>query len=361
MPNKSSPSDRARRSRSIVLIAVGLIAAIAWGCSAAGGSSSPAGSSDPTGATATPAGSAPSGAPAPATGTISVYTSVTQATVDAVVDGFKRSNPGVDVSVFRAPTGQLAARIAADLRDGRIHADVLWLTDPLSIQAYAAQGLLRAWEPANAAGIPAAARSTTFWGTRFLNMVMVRGATVTPGPAAWKDLADRAYRGAIGISDPAVAGSAFGALAYFDQAPGGLDFYRALKDDGAVQVQTPDDVVTGVAEGRFKVGMTLDSSARAAIAKGSPIELVWPTDGAISMYSPIGVVGAGLNPSAAEELVEYVLSAPGQTAIARTGWQPMRPDAGGPAAEGPQVSPDWTVAFGRQKELLDEYRAVFGG
>jgi iron(III) transport system substrate-binding protein len=355
MPAKPSPSDRARRHRSSLIVAVGLTAAIAWACSAAGGSSSVP--PDPSGGVA----SASAGATAAASGTVTVYTSVTQATVDAVVDGFRQANPGLDVSVFRAPTGQLAARIAADLRDGRVHADVLWLTDPLSIQAYAAQGLLRAWEPANAAGIPAADRSTTYWGTRFLNMVMVRGATVTPGPAAWKDLADPAYRGAIGIADPAVAGSAFGALAYFDQAPGGLDFYRALKADGAVQVQTPDDVVTGVADGRFKVGMTLDSSARAAIAKGSPIELVWPADGAISMYSPIGVVGAGLNPTAAQALVEYVLSTPGQSAIARTGWQPMRPDAGGPAAEGPQVSPDWTAAFGRQQELLGEYRAIFGG
>ncbi len=361
MPDKPSPSDRARRHGSTFLVAVGVIVAIAWGCSAAGGSSTAGGSADPTAAAATPAGSGSAGATAAATGTITVYTSVTQATVDGVVDGFRLANPGVDVAVFRAPTGQLAARIAADLRDGRIHADVLWLTDPLSIQAYAAEGLLRAWEPANAAGIPAADRSTAYWGTRLLNMVMVRGATVSPGPAAWRDLADPAYRGAIGIADPAVAGSAFGALAYFDQAPGGLDFYRALKDDGAVQVQTPDDVVTGVAEGRFKVGMTLDSSARAAIAKGSPVELVWPTDGAISMYSPIGVVGSAGNPSAAEALVEYVLSAPGQAAIARTGWQPMRPDAGGPAAEGPQVSPDWTAAFGRQEELLSEYRAIFGG
>jgi iron(III) transport system substrate-binding protein len=354
---ETSPIRRARRQPILVLAFVALLAALAWGC-AAGSTSGPT-----TGPTAPIVGS-PTADPAaadPVAGTITVYTSVTQATVDAVVDGFKAANPGVTVSVFRAPTGQLAARIAADLRDGRIHTDVLWLTDPLSIQAYAAQGLLQAWEPANATGIPAADRSTDYWGTRFLNMAMVRGASVSPGPAAWRDLADPAYRDAIGIPDPAVAGSAFGTLAWFDQAPGGLDFYRALKDDGAVQVPTPDDVVTGVAQGRFKVGMTLDSSARAAIAKGSPIELVWPTDGAISMYSPIGVVGAALNPSAAKALVEYVLSAPGQASIAATGWQPMRPDAGGPAAGGPQVSPDWTAAFGRQKDLLDEYRAIFGG
>jgi iron(III) transport system substrate-binding protein len=193
-------------------------------------------------------------------------------------------------------------------------------------------------------------------------MVIARGSGVAPGPAAWTDLTDPAYKDAIGIADPGFAGSAFGALAYFAQTPGfGLDYYRSLKANGAVQVKSPDEVTTGVAEGRFKVGITLDNSVRTAIAKGSPVELVWPTDGAIAMYSPIGVVDASQNPSTAESFVEFVLSDPGQGAIARTGWQPMRSATGGPPPGGKQVYPDWTLAFGHQQELLTEYRAIFGG
>jgi ABC-type Fe3+ transport system substrate-binding protein len=79
------------------------------------------------------------------------------------------------------------------------------------------------------------------------------------------------------------------------------------------------------------------------------------------MYSPIGVVEATANAPAAESLVEFVLSEAGQIAIAGTGWQPIRSSAGGPPAEGPQVYPDWQGAFGRQEELLDGYRAIFGG
>ena len=67
------------------------------------------------------------------------------------------------------------------------------------------------------------------------------------------------------------------------------------------------------------------------------------------------------NAAAAESFVEFVLSDPGQVAIAGTGWQPIRPSAGGPPAEGPQVYPDWDGAFGRQEELLAGYRAIFGG
>jgi iron(III) transport system substrate-binding protein len=299
--------------------------------------------------------------PAPS-GTIRLYTSVTQTTVDAIVAGYAAAHPDVTVEIFRAPTGELAARIAAELRDGRILGDVLWLTDPLSVQAYAAQNVLRTWEPTEAAGIDQAYRGASYWGTRFLNMVIVRGSDIAGGPMSWSDLATSAYRDAVAIPDPGFAGSAFGALGYFAlSSSAGLDFYAALKANGTVQVKTPDEVTAGVAEGRFKVGMTLDNSARTAVAKGSPVVMVWPTDGAIAMYSPIGVVEATVNAPAAESLVEFVLSEAGQIAIAGTGWQPIRSSAGGPPAEGPQVYPDWQGAFGRQEELLDGYRAIFGG
>jgi iron(III) transport system substrate-binding protein len=361
----SRPAARGRRPHPHVTSAVlATIALLVWACAGSGTTgSSPsktavAPSVQPSSPTVTPAATP---IPAPS-GTIRLYTSVTQATVDAVVAGYSDAQPDVTVEVFRAPTGELAARIAAELRDGRILGDVLWLTDPLSVQAYAAQDLLRTWEPTEASGIDPAYRGEGYWGTRFLNMVIVRGGDVAAGPMSWSDLADPAYRDAVAIPDPGFAGSAFGALGYFALSSStGLDFYASLKANGTVQVRTPDEVTAGVAEGRFKVGMTLDNSARTAVTKGSPVAMVWPTDGAIAMYSPIGVVDGTANAPAAESLVEYVLSEPGQVAIAGTGWQPIRPAAGGPSPEGLQVYPDWQGAFGRQEELLDNYRAIFGG
>ena len=342
-----------RRSRPFLALLPGLVLVAA--CSGTGSSPSP------TQASAS-AARAPSTEPlASPAGTITLYTSVTQKTVDAVVGGWKSVHPGVKVDVFRGPTAEVAARIATDLQSGGPKADVLWLTDPLSIAGYADQGLLQAWTPPSASAIDAAYRTKTFFGTRLLNMVMIRGAGVTPGPADWKDLLVPGVKGAVGIPDPGFAGSAFAALAYFSQADGyGTAFYRALKDNGATQVKGPDDVTTGVAEGRFKVGMTLDNSARTAIKKGSPIALAWPSSGAIAIYSPIAAVDASANRATADSFVDFALSAAGQSAIAGTGWQPVV-GPGGPAPEGRQVSPDWSAAFGRQKELLDGYRAIFGG
>jgi iron(III) transport system substrate-binding protein len=297
-------------------------------------------------------------------GTVTLYTSVTQDTVDAVLAAYKTREPNVEVKVFRATTGQLNARLAADQRAGGIKADVIWHTDPLSMHQLAADDLLRRWTPSQASALDPGYKTDTYWGTRLLNMVIVYRAGLEPVPQRWSDLTNPVYRGAVAIPNPAVAGSAFGTLGYFAMEPGyGMDFYRKLKANGAVQVQGPPEVVNEVAGGRYKLGITLDNSARPLIARGSPIKVVWPEPGAIAMYSPIAVFDRTRNATAAESFTNFVLTPEAQVKIAGTGWEPIRPDVKGPAkpAGAKQVVPDWTETFGRQAELLQQYRSIFGG
>ncbi len=293
--------------------------------------------------------------------TVRVYTSVSQDAVDAVVGAFTAANPEVNVEVYRAPTGELTARVAAELRDDDLGADVFWLTDPLSIQQYAADGLLLEWEPEHAADLPDSYRTSSFFGTRVLNMVIVAGADLDAPPSDWDDLADWPTPGEVAIPDPAFAGSAFGALASFALDPAyGLGFYNRLASSGAVQVPSPGDVVTGVADGVYAAGITLDRTANDAITDGSPIQVVWPASGAIAIYSPIAVVAANDNVDAARDFVDFTIAPDGQQAIADSGWQPASPAVTWP--EGGQTrSVDWAAAFGRQDELLGGYRSIFDG
>lgn len=319
------------------------------------------GQADETGDAAPADTPSPAVASEEAAGTVRLYSSVTQDTVDAVTAAFEAAHPDVTVELFRAPTGELSARIAAEERGGGIQADVLWLTDPLSMQQYAADDMLQAWTPDEADAVPAEFAEDTFWGTRILNMVIVHQDDLQPAPETWNDLADTGYEQPVAIPDPGFAGSAFGALAYFaldDEF--GMEYYQALQDAGAMQVQAPGEVVTGVAEGRFAAGMTLDREARDAIDDGSPIEMVYPEPGAIAIYSPIAVVDGTPNAAAAESFANFTLTTEAQQAIAETGWQPIRDDVEWEVG-GNAVTPDWDTGFERQDELLEQYRAIFGG
>ena len=296
---------------------------------------------------------------------ITLYTSVTQNTVTAVLDGFAKLDPDVKVNVFRATTGQLNARIAADEHSGGLRADVIWGTDPLSMESYAQESLFQPWPLPGITGVPAQDKTKYFWGTRELYLVIVAHKGLTPMPTSWSELTSPAYRGKVALPDPAAAGSAFAALGYFDTTQGfGISFYHALKANGAVQVSTIPEVVTDVAEGRYQLGITLDSEVRSAIKEGSPVVMDWPADGAIELYSPIAetVTAKGAAATATQALMRYVLSASGQTVIGKTGWQPVLPGIAGPPrpAGATQVYPGWTALFGRQNQILQQYQAIFG-
>lgn len=294
-------------------------------------------------------------------GAIRLYASVTQATVDAVIEAYETAHPDVTVDLFRAPTGELNARLAAERREGGIQADVLWLTDPLSMQQYDADDLLLSWTPTDVSVVPEEYRSERFWGTRVLNMVIVHQADLESPPVSWSDLTQAQYADGVALPDPGFAGSAFGMLAYFALSDDfGFDYYQALADNGASQVKSPGEVVTAVAEGRFVAGLTLDFSARNAVEKGSPVAMVWPEPGAIAMFSPIAVFASSANSITARSFVDFVLGREAQEVIAASGWEPIRADVEW-SLSGPIVTVDWTAAFGRQQELLDGHRAIFGG
>ncbi len=132
--------------------------------------------------------------------TLTVYTSVTQNTVDATLAVFRAQHPGTKVSLFRAPTGQLNARIATDQRTGGVRADVVWVSDPLTMHGYDAQGLLSHTLPPDAVHIPAALRTSSFAAAGMLSMVLVYRAGLTPVPTTWADLTRPAYRGAVALA-----------------------------------------------------------------------------------------------------------------------------------------------------------------
>jgi iron(III) transport system substrate-binding protein len=116
---------------------------------------------------------------------ITLYTCVNDTTIQPVIQKFEAAHAGVKVDLFRAPTGQLNARVASDVRSGGLKADVIWACDPLTMQDYVAQGLVGGWTPQT--DIPAAVRTPDYVGVAVLYMVALTRKG-TPAPAAWTDL-----------------------------------------------------------------------------------------------------------------------------------------------------------------------------
>jgi iron(III) transport system substrate-binding protein len=292
---------------------------------------------------------------------ITLYTCASDTTVGPVVDSFEKAHPSTKVKLYRAPTGELNARVAGDKRSGGLRADVVWACDPLTMQDYVDQGLVGGWTPETS--IPSQYRTKDYVGVALLYLVAVSKKGVAP-PKAWSDLAGSAYDGKVAVPDPSVAASALGALGYFSANPEyGVGFYEELKKDGATQVSTPDDVVTGVAEGRYSAGITIANSAYAAKKNGSPIEVTWPSPGAIAVYGPAALAKDTKNAKAAKEFISFIASKSGQELMSKAGSYPTLPGVTGPTkpADAKVVFPDWSKLAADKDAVLAQYQKMFGG
>lgn len=292
---------------------------------------------------------------------ITLYSCANDETVQPVITHFQDAHAGAHVDLFRAPTGELNARVASDIRSGGLRADVIWGCDPLTMQSFVDQGLVGGWVPSDASGIPDRFRTKDYVGAHVLYMVAIHHRGV-PSPKTWQDLTNGDYT--VALPDPAVAASALGTLGYLAQSPEyGMDFYKKLKSNGAVQVSTPDDVTIGVAQGTYDAGITIATSAYQAKKDGSPIDVVWPEPGAVAIYGPIALVKKSSSSQTAKDFISYVISRKGQRTVAESGSYPAMQDVGGPTIpdNAPVVYPDWAAISKDQKALLREYQKLFGG
>jgi iron(III) transport system substrate-binding protein len=304
-------------------------------------------------------------APTKQSRSITLYTCATEQIEQALITAFEQAHSGSKVAVFRAPTGQLNARVAADVRSGGIKADVIWACDPLTMHGYDKQGLLAEWAPTSRAQIDAGYQTSHFTGVDLLYMVAVTHKGV-PAPQTWSDLSTPAYKNGLALPSPTFAASALGMLGYFATAPGyGMGYYTAIKANGGKQVNSPDQVLTGVAQGTYKAGFTLANAAYSAQKKGSPIEITWPKPGAVAIYAPIGITtkaGSSGSTGVASDFANFVASPQGQALIGKSGAYPVLPDTAGPPkpAGSPTTSPAWPSLFDRTKDLLTQYGKIYG-
>jgi iron(III) transport system substrate-binding protein len=277
------------------------------------------------------AAAAQEGAPS---GEVWVYTSMYQHVLDALEPLLKEKLPNVQVHWYQAGSEKVASRLEAERAAGAVRADVLATSDPFLYERLAREGSFLRYASPNVLRVPRSLMDldARYAAVRLSTMVLVHRQGSAP-PASFADLVSERWKGRAAVGDPLTSGTAF-TWAVFIHAKYGEAFFTQLRDKGAIVAGGNAAVLQKVESGEVDAGVLLLENALTAKARGSPIEILWPEDGAVVIPGPVALFHTTRNPVAAKALVDLLFSPEGQRVIVGKGdMHSVDPRLEGPRSE----------------------------
>lgn len=302
-------------------------------------------------------------APAPA---MTLYTSELLPDVQALVDAFQKTHPGAEVKVFRSGSGEIVAKLRAELEAHNPQADAVWIADPSFFEYLAAQHGLRS-TAVHVAGYPpsysyqngASNEVRLIYDVIAINSRALRAA---PRPADWTDLLKPAYRGLVAMPDPNYSGGALVTLGALAKRYG-FGFFEKLKANGMRIERSNPLLLQKLAQGDYSVALMVDFNVRQAIASGAPLAVVYPHGGAILIPTPIGVLAEAKDASTADAFVRFLLSRTAQAIFAQRSYAPVVAGLhlpGAPSTPAVTLPSAASVILTGRDDLLRRFNALFG-
>jgi iron(III) transport system substrate-binding protein len=259
---------------------------------------------------------------------LTIYTSMKETLIGGIVEGFKRKYPDITVVYHSAGAGALMTKISAERENGkRILADIIWTSEVSDFYNMKNEGLLEKYETPLIKEIlnPFDDYDGHFTAVRLgiLGIAVNTNRIQTP-PEQWSDLFKPEYKGAFGIADPALSGTAYMSVALLEKQFG-WEFFDKLRANQARIGKGSSQVVDDTVSGELAASIAVDYIANDKIAQGAPIALYYPPE-LLMTPSSVAIFKGGPNVGAAKKFVDYLLSREAQILIAAEGTLPVRTD-----------------------------------
>lgn len=251
-------------------------------------------------------------------GTVVYYTAVDVKVAEKVAAAFKAKYPGIDVQVERTGAERLFQRIGQELESGIFNADVINTSDAAHAIYWKRKGWLAPVLPEDVAksfdkayydadGTYAVWRAT-------LSPIGYNTTLVKPeeAPKSFADLLDPKWKGKIVKAHPGYSGTVM--TATFQIARDiGWDYLEKLAAQNVMQVQSATDPSKKLASGERAVSADgTEYNLILARQAGSPIAIVYPSEGTPFVPGPSAVLAKAPHPNAARLFHIWSFTAEGQ-------------------------------------------------
>jgi len=247
-------------------------------------------------------------------GAVTWYTAHTDGeTAQITANAFTQQYPEITVSLIRTTAQVAYQRLLQDIKNGIAQCDVFSSTDLGHDEALKADGKFAQYTPENAKALLSAFRGLDPAGTYYAtlselvipiyNSAKVRAADA---PKSWPDLLDPKWRNQVAVGHPAYSGTV-GTWVVAMRKLYGWEYFEKLEKNKPLIGRSVNDAVGVLNSGERIVAAGPSGLSQVTAAKGNPVALVYPTDGAVLMVSPSAVMANAPHPNAARLYEEFLL------------------------------------------------------
>ena len=254
--------------------------------------------------------------------TLLVYTALETDQLKAYEEGFKKSNPNIDIKWVRDSTGVITAKLLAEKANPQ--ADAVMGVAASSLALMDKQGMLQPYAPLNLDGIMSQYKDKKkvpawfgmdVWGATVCFNTVEAQKKGLPKPESWKDMTKPIYKGQIVMPNPASSGTGFFDVTAWltlwgddNGKGGGWKYMDALHENIAQYTHSGSKPCNMAASGEFVMGISFEYRGNTNKAKGAPIDLIFPKEGLGWDLEAFAIHKGTKNLEAAKKLADWASS-----------------------------------------------------
>lgn len=239
---------------------------------------------------------------------------------------------GIKVDIVRAASQIMYQRLQQDLSQNSGNADIFSSVDLGNFIELKKNGSLLAYKPEAAAQIEPAFRDLdpdNFFQATIASVIIIaynhQKVKAEDAPKSWSDLTDIKWQDKIAFGHPAYSGFA-GNWAVQMINLYGKSYFEKLEALHPLVGRSLFDAINLVSSGERLVTASPIAPILESADKGNPLTVVYPTEGAILVLTPSGIVKNAPHPNAARLFMEFMLGTEFSKILAEAHYETMRGD-----------------------------------
>ncbi|WP_179228409.1 ABC transporter substrate-binding protein [Leptolyngbya ohadii] len=257
----------------------------------------------------------------------------TQDIVNEIGAAFTQKYPGITFEGTRNTASTLFQKVQQEMQAGLKVTDFFGTTDISQMMQLKEQGNLLQYAPAGKDNVLAQYRDLdpdNFYQAGALIPIVIAYNTqklqAANAPKSWQELIQDKYKDQIATGSGAASGQVGTWALAMDQKYGWDNYITKLNQLNPKLGRSINDVMPVLTSGERSLGIATLGQTLSRKAKGDPIDAIYPSDGAVIVVGPNGILKNAPHPNAAKLFMNFVNSKEYSELVAKYYEQPLRSD-----------------------------------